>query len=164
MAVTLWMVCFSTFIENEIPIHRQEYNGAVYHSYQRGDSDDDDDGSFISIPDESHTPFNHYTTRSPQQKHSKHKRNKNKTKTGGKHKTEIYELTEHATPDIAYHNDAYVSDVEVELDVEFTPSPYRIGSGLIKKTRSMTSKAQGAYQNQAYHDDDERDNCEQTHL
>lgn len=151
--------------ENEIPIHREEYNHTVYHPYQRGYSDDDGNGSFISIPDESHTPFVHHATPSPPQKHVKEKRKKQKSKSD-KHcpKAEVYELTEHPralSPEIAYHNDAYVSDVEVELDIECAPSPYRMrGSGGLKKTSSVTSKSQVAYQNQAY--DDEGDNCQQT--
>lgn len=68
------------------------------------------------------------------------------------------------SPEIAYHNDAFVSDVEVELDLEFTPSPVRIG-GFHKKSRSKTNKSQSAaYQNQGYHDDDEGGNSQQTNV
>lgn len=160
-----WKSC--SLVENDIPIHREEYLDPIFHGYQGGDScGDGDDGSFISIPDESHTPFVPYTP-SPPCKPSKEKRKKQKdAKTGSKHcaQAEVYELTEQPrslTPEIAYHNDAYVSDVEVELDLDCAPSSTRVG-GFNRKSRSKTRKAQNAFQNDAY--EDERENCQQTNL
>ena len=173
LSIALLMSWFRRFnfvhfglVENEIPIHR--HDSTLYHTYDKGDSDDDSNGSFISIPDESHTPFSHYTSSSPPEKPSKHKQKKQASRSDSKHcaNAEVYEMCERTRPvfhDIEYHNDAYVSDVEIELDVEFTPSPYRRGGRHIKKTKSVTSKSQ-AYQNQAYDDDDEGSATEQTDL
>lgn len=147
--------------ENDIPIHREEYSNPVFHSYEPGESGQEEDTeSFISIPDESYVPLAPYSPPTPPSKRNKKKdkesRNKNKQSVA---QAEVYELTEQPTrrplsPDIAYHNDAYVSDVEVELDLEFTPSPARIG-GFHKKTRSKPSKnTSGSYQNQGYHEDE----------
>jgi len=63
------------------------------------------------------------------------------------------------SPNIEYHNEGFVSDVEVELDLEFTPSPARMGG--LKKSKSRTDRITKGYHNQAYSEDD---NNEQTNV
>lgn len=135
-------------------MHGPEYNNPAFHSYEGAGSDDDDD-SFISIPDESHVPFSTYRlTPSPPTKHKSEKSKRGKSGVKQSTSAEVYELAEHhqrpLSPQIAYHNDAYVSDVEVEVDIEYTESPPP-RSRLRRKSRS--GRNHGAYQNPAYQDD-----------
>ena len=53
--------------------------------------------------------------------------------------------------EITYHNEAYVSDVEVELDLEYTPTPVRVGG--LKKCKSRNTKDTNCYKNRAFDGD-----------
>lgn len=171
MTQELFCMPFYCVTENEVPIHREEYSNPVFHAYEPGGSGEEDDSeSFISIPDESYVPLAPYCPTPPSKRNKKKdKESSGRSKNKQSAQAEVYELTEQPTrrplsPDIAYHNDAYVSDVEVELDLEFTPSPARIG-GFHKKSRSKTNKnSSAAYQNQGYHDDEDNSQQQQTNV
>lgn len=114
----------------------------VIHSY-RGESEGDDSDSFLSIPDESYgprTPIYPSVTRASKNK-SDGKKGKQKQV-----QQEVYELEVHpkpVSPNITYHNNAFdESDVELDIDMEFTPTPTRVGG--LRKTKSKTTSSSGS--------------------
>lgn len=121
------------------------YQEPVIHSYRDDSEEENDSDSFLSIPDESYGPrIPIYPSNATCRRGSSCSKNKSGNKRGGKQKQmqqQVFELEVHPrplSPNIAYHNSAYdESDVELDIDMEFTPTPNRVAG--LKKSKSKTA-------------------------